>query len=106
MKQFRFRALVNIVAPSGAGRRCPNCTRELLHAWRLDAPSEGKYLPALIFADGNESLDPGSARVATITVTDDEALSYLGPGQVFTLWGSLTGRGVICRRVFTDHGPS
>jgi hypothetical protein len=42
----------------------------------------------------------------TITVTDDQAPAYFGPGQPFTLWGECAGHGVVCRRVFTDFGPS
>jgi hypothetical protein len=107
MKQFRFRALINLDPPPAAlDKRCyPSGTRELLHSGRLDAPRDGKYLRAMISADGDAPLEAGRTIVATITVTDDEALSYLGPGQTFTLWGKGRGRGVISRRVFTSQGP-
>jgi len=106
--QYRFRALVTL-DPQGADasrRRYDVGTRHLLvYAWRLDESSHGKYLPALILSDG-EQLEPGRSQIATIVVTDDEALAYLAPGQVFTLWGQAAGRGIISRRIFTDQSPS
>jgi hypothetical protein len=43
----------------------------------------------------------------TARVTDDHAGEYLGAGQLFTLWcGGEVGRGIVYRRVFTDHSPS
>lgn len=109
MKQFRFRALINLdPLPADIGQRWYSSgTRQLLlHTQRLDAPRYGKYVRAMISADGGAPLEPGKTIVATITISDDEALSYLGPGQTFTLWGRASGRGVISRRVFTAQGPS
>jgi hypothetical protein len=60
----------------------------------------------MILTDGGEVLEAGGTHVLTIAITDDEAPSYLAPGQPFTLWGRGSGRGVITRRVFTDGSPS
>lgn len=109
MKQFRFRALINLdPLPADSGqRRYPSSTRQLLlHSRRLDAPRSDKYVRAVISADGDVPLEPGKTIIATITVTDDDALFYLAAGQTFTLWGRGSGRGVISRRVFTSQGPS
>ena len=108
MTQYRFRAVLTLDAPLNSRRsNYESGTRHLLvHAWRLDEPLLGKYLPAMILSDGGEPLEPGASQVATIAVTDDEALLYLAPGQPFTLWGTGAGRGIISRRVFTDQGPS
>ena len=107
MKQFRFRALVTLdPSASCPDRRHDGPIRHLVHAQRLDNPARGKYLPATILTDDGEPLQAGRRQVATIAVADDDALSYLAPGQPFTLWGRASGRGVISRRVFTDQGPS
>ncbi|MHB1595992.1 MAG: hypothetical protein ACYCO9_19360 [Streptosporangiaceae bacterium] len=42
----------------------------------------------------------------TITLNDDDAGQYLGPGRQFTMWdGHDIGHGIISRRVFA-FGPS
>jgi hypothetical protein len=108
MRQFKFRAMITLDQPAAErpGEDRPSSTERLMvHARRLDEPAVGRYLPALITADGGQPLEPGKSQIATITVTDDEALAYLGPGQAFTLWGHSCGRGTISRRVFTDQGP-
>lgn len=108
MHQFRFRAVISLDPPPAklGEPSYQSGMHHLLHAWRLDEPVRGKYLAAMIFSDDGMPLIPGHREIATIAVTDDEALSYLAAGQTFTLWGSSTGRGVISRRVFTDQGPS
>jgi len=107
MKRFRYRALVTLDLPvNGADTRYPSGTRALtVHARRMAEPSEDKYMPATISTDDLLPFKPGDHVVVTITVTDDDAPSYLGPGQSFTLWGRSTGHGIISRRVFTDSGP-
>jgi hypothetical protein len=62
-------------------------------------------MPATISTDDLLPLQAGDHVVVTITVTDDDAPAYLGPGQSFTLWGGGTGHGIISRRVFADSGP-
>ncbi len=109
VKPFRFRALIIIDPPpdGGAGRQYASGTRSLIvHARRIDQPSRDKYFPATISQDTGLPLRPGERTVVTITVTDDDARSYFGPGQAFTLWGASGGYGVVSRRVFTDFGPS
>jgi len=107
MKRFRYRALVTLDPPvSGVGTRYPSGTRALMvHARRIAEPLVHKYMPATISTDDLLPFRPGDHVVVTITVTDDDAPSYLGPGQSFTLWGGSTGHGIISRRVFTDSGP-
>jgi hypothetical protein len=108
MKRFRYRALVTLDPPAlgEAGARYPSGTRALMvHARRIGEPSVDRYMPATICPDDQLPLRPGDQVVATITVTDDDAPSFLAPGQPFTLWGGSTGHGIISRRVFTDSGP-
>jgi len=108
MKRFRYRALVELDQPKlgPADRQYPSGTRALMvHAQRIDRPSGHKYFPATITQDNLQPLQAGDHAVVTITVTDDEAPSYLAPGQHFTIWGASTGHGIISRRVFTDSGP-
>jgi len=109
MKRFRYRALVELDQPKrGASRKqYPSGTRALMvHARRIGQPSGHKYFPATIVQDDQRPLQPGEHVVVTITVTGDDASSYLAPGQLFTIWGESTGHGIISRRVFTDSGPS
>jgi hypothetical protein len=108
MKRFRYRALVELDSlRRGATRRqYPSGTRALMvHARRIDQPFLHKYFPATITQDDQRPLRPGQHAVVTITVTDDDAPSYLATGQPFTIWGDATGHGIISRRVFTDSGP-
>jgi hypothetical protein len=108
MKRFRYRALVELDRPmrGGPGRLYPSGTRALMvHARRIGQPSGHKYFPATIAQDDQQPLQPGEHLVVTITVSDDDAPSYLAPGQPFTIWGGNTGHGIISRRVFTESGP-
>jgi hypothetical protein len=107
VKSFRFRALVTLDAPvRGGGSQYPSGTRSLMvHARRIGEPASDKYFQATIARDRGLPLRPGERTVVTITVTDDDASSFFGPGQAFTLWGASGGYGVVSRRVFTDSGP-
>jgi hypothetical protein len=108
MKRFRYRALVELDQPrqGRGGRPYPSGTRALMvHAQHIGQPPGHKYFPATIAQDDEQPLQPGQHAVVTITVTDDDAPSYLAPGQPFTIWGDSTGHGIISRRVFTDSGP-
>jgi hypothetical protein len=113
VRQFRFRALVTLDSWAPATRReqsrglDPSATHALMiHAWHAGQPSCSKSFPAGVSRDDGQPLEPGERQVVTITVTDDAAPLFLGPGRQFTIWGGGTGRGVISRRVFTDAGPS
>jgi hypothetical protein len=108
MKRFRYRALVELDRPvSGSRTRYAGGTRGLMiHARSLADPSVHKYLPATISTDDQLPFQPGDHVVVTLTVTDDDAPSYLGPGQSFTLWGESTGHGIISRALFTDPDPA
>jgi hypothetical protein len=107
MRRFRYRALVKLDPPAlrGLGRPYPSETRAVIHARSIGEPCVHRYMPATISSDDQLPLRPGDRVVATITVTDDDAPSFLGPGQPFTLWGGSTGHGIISRQVFTGSGP-
>jgi hypothetical protein len=109
VKTYRFRAIVTLDA---AARDVPalhypgGVHAVMVHACRRDAPGCDRYFPAGLCRDDERPLGPGDHAQVTITVTDDEAMSYLGPGQRFTLWtGGEVGHGIISRRAFTLSGP-
>lgn len=115
VRDFRFRALVTL-DPVGqrAGVRhppvqYPSHTRALMilaRPLRFDT-GPARLLPAEIWWDSEEPLRPGARAVVTARVADDQADAFLAAGQRFTLWaGGSVGHGTICRRVFTDYGPS
>lgn len=112
MRQFRFRARVMLDSWAPAHGRDPrgldpSATHALMiHAWHADQPSCTKSFTAAIARDDGQPLGSGERQVVTITIADDEAPLFLGPGRRFTIWGSGSGSGVISRRVFTDSGPS
>ena len=113
VRRFRFRALVMIesLAPGRLGRDSGGLDSSATHALMIHAggagrPSSSKYFPATISRDDGRPLAPGERQVVTITIADDEADLFLGPGQPFTIWGGGSGRGIVSRRVFTDSGPS
>jgi hypothetical protein len=87
----RTRALVELDRSmrAGPGRVYPSGTRALMvHARSISQPSGHKYFPATITQDDQQPLQPGEHAVVTITVTDDDAPSYLAPGQTFTIWAT------------------
>jgi len=108
---FHYRALVTL-DPQRPGRpdsaaELPSGTHNLMvHAWRDGAPPHDKYFAAEIWRDDDGPLRAGERTIVTITVTDDDAPLYLGPGRMFTFWGAGGGRGVVSRRVFSHSGPS
>ena len=109
MRKFRFRALVTLdpSARGSPGRQYPSGTHALMvHARRIDQPHCHKYFPAAICQDEERPLRPGEHLIVTITVTGDDAPSYLAAGQSFTIWGGCSGHGIISRRAFTAAGPS
>jgi hypothetical protein len=66
-----------------------------------------RCLPAELWWDSEQPLHPGDHALVTARVSDGEADAFLDAGQRFTLWsGGQVGRGTVCRRVFTDYGPS
>jgi hypothetical protein len=116
VRQFRFRALItlNPADPSPgtlrpSAREYPSHTRALVilaRPLRADGGS-ARYFPTEIWRDDETPLHPGAHVPVTARVTDDHAGEYLGAGQLFTLWcGGEVGRGIVYRRVFTDHSPS
>jgi hypothetical protein len=116
VRQFRFRALITLdpteLRPGALGspvRPYPRHTRALMIA-ALPLRADGgpaRLLPAEIWRDGEEPLRPGDRATVTARVSDDHADAFLDAGARFTLWcGGEVGHGTICRRVFTDYGPS
>jgi hypothetical protein len=66
-----------------------------------------RCLPAELWQDDDQPLRAGQHAVVTARVSDDQADAFLAAGQRFTLWsGREVGHGTICRKVFTDFGPS
>jgi hypothetical protein len=108
MKRFRYRALIELDQSTRGDpdKEYLSGTRALMvHAWRIGQPSADRYFSATMSQDDQQPLHAGDHAVVTITVLDDDAPLYLGPGQQFTIWGASTGHGIISRRVFTDSGP-
>lgn len=103
-------ALTGTADPVAAeGEEYPNHTRELV--LRVESPerpgSYGNFTAELCW-DDETPLHPGDRHVVTVTVTDDEAPKFLGPGAQFTLWNGVdVGHGTISRQMysFTEYGP-
>lgn len=116
MRQFRFRARVTLdpvesrpAAPRTRARQYQSHTRALMILARPLRSDTGaaRLLPAEIWSDNEEPLRPGDHAVVTARVADDRAEAFLDAGQHFILWaGRSVGHGTICRRVFSDYGPS
>lgn len=106
VSHFRFLAFLSLEDPAQGepGRMYPSGSHDLMvRCSRLDEPAVRKYFPASIYRDDEQPLHQGDVGVlAAVEVIDDQACSFLGPGQHITLWnGHECGRGVISRRVFT-----
>ncbi len=109
MRQLRYRALIALdpAQPRPAVREYLNHTHTLMvRACCLAMPSYARCFPAELSWDDERPLHPGDRAEVTITVTDDDAPSFFGAGQRFSLWdGADIGHGTISRRVFTEYGP-
>jgi hypothetical protein len=108
---FRYRALIKLGPPrpgrEADGSEFPSGTHKLMvHAWRPGSPPTEKYFAAEFSREENAPLVAGESEIVTITIADDEAPSYLGPGREFAIWGPCVGTGVISRRVFSTSTPS
>jgi len=106
VSHFRFLALLSLdaVAQGEPKRQYASGSHDLMiRCSRLDEPALRKYFTASIYRDDGQPLLPGDNGVlATVEVLDDQACSFLGPGQHITLWnGHECGHGVISRRVFS-----
>jgi hypothetical protein len=97
------------VAPGvDAGEEYFSHTHELmLQAESADKPGFYRsFVAELCWDDEETPLHPGDRHVVTVTLTDDEARMFFGPGRRFTLWsGAEVGHGTISRQVFSDYGP-
>jgi hypothetical protein len=134
MRQVRYRALIALdlveardtvrrpsvprprtapdAGPSGPRlasipRQYSNHTHALMvRAQCRDKPSYARCFPAEISWDDEEPLHAGDRAEVTITLTDDEACSFFGAGQRFSLWDGIdVGHGTISRQVHTEYGP-
>lgn len=92
-----------------AGEEYFNHTRQLvLRAESREKPGYFRDFAAEVCWDDELPLHPGDRHVVTVTITDDEAPAFLGPGRPFTLWnGAEVGHGTISRKTFalTEYGP-
>ena len=88
-------------------RQYSNHTHALMvRAQCLNKPSYARCFPAEISWDDEEPLHAGDRAEVTITMIDDEACSFFGAGQHFSLWNGIdVGHGTISRQVHTEYGP-
>jgi hypothetical protein len=78
----------------------------MVRAQCLNKPSYARCFPAEISWDDEEPLHAGDRAEVTITLIDDEACSFFGAGQRFSLWDGVdVGHGTISRQVHTEYGP-
>jgi hypothetical protein len=78
----------------------------MIRARCLNKPSYARCFPAEISWDDEEPLHAGDRAEVTITMIDDEACSFFGAGQRFSLWNGVdVGHGTISRQVYTEYGP-
>ena len=110
MRQVRYRALIALdaIRNQTSAREYHNHTHALMvHAQCVSRPSYTRYFPAeLSWDDDGQCLHPGDRAEVTITMVDDEAATFFGSGQRFSLWnGADIGHGTISRRVHTEYGP-
>jgi hypothetical protein len=109
LRSYRFRALVTLAAPAPevpASHYAGGPHGVMVHACPPGKPGCDRYFPAAVCRDDETPLRPGEHAVVTITLADDQAGGFFGPGQHFTVWaGGDVGHGVITRRVFTLSGP-
>jgi hypothetical protein len=116
MRQIRFRALISLDRsqehPStllhASAEAYPSHTRALMVRARSPRePSTTSIFASEICWDDDQPMHPGDSRVATVTVTGQDAPAFFEAGCRFTLWsGSDVGHGIVSRRVYTQYGPS
>ena len=109
MQTFRFRALVTLHegAPDVPAARWPIGRHTVMvHACRLGRQDCYRHFPAAVCKDDGQPLHSGERAVVTVTLADDDAAKFFGPGQNFTLWtGTDVGHGIVSRRAFVPSGP-
>jgi hypothetical protein len=93
--------------PRRYARQYSNHTHALMvRAHCMDKPSYARCFPAEISWDDEGPLHAGDRAEVTITMIDDEACSFFGAGQRFSLWDGIdVGHGTISRQVHTEYGP-
>lgn len=110
MRLYKYRAVISLDGAAGnaPAQRYPSGTHAVM-IWCSNpaASAQRRYFSAAIYRPDDQPLAPGEAGcVVTIEVADDQASTFLGPGQHVTLWdGHDIGHGVISRRVFFTTAP-
>lgn len=99
MRSLKFRALVTL---DPATERRSSAVRRLVVRAHRHGPGGVRAFNAVIVTDDQEPLRPGDTHhIVTMTVTEEEALELLRPGDRFELWSDhQLGHGVVSRRVF------
>ena len=102
MKSLKYRALVTMDPDAPPAHGLTSTTCPLVIRAHCHQPERVRTFNAMISTDDNEPLQPGdSHHVVTMTVSDEEALEFLRPGEHFELWARHeVGHGVVSRRVF------
>jgi hypothetical protein len=109
VQTYRYRALVTLDASASGVRASYDAAGTYtvtVHACPPGSPGCDHYFPAALCPDDETPLMPGEQSVVTITLTDERAGSFLGPGQHFTVRaGGHVGQGIISRRILIHSHP-
>lgn len=99
MRSLKFRALVTL---DPATDRTSSDVRRLVVRAHRHGPEGVRAFNAVVVTDDHEPLRAGDTHhVVTMTVTEEEALDLLRPGERFELWSDhQLGHGIVSRRVF------
>ena len=96
-RRYRFSALVTLDAAPAGKRYLSGATGLLVRAPSAERPTQHQIFPAVFYAVDDRPLRPGDKGVPVIiTVPDDDASTYFGSGQRFTVWDSAEiGHGTV-----------
>jgi hypothetical protein len=99
MRSLKFRALVTLDPDT---ERTSSAVRRLVVRAHRHGPEGVRAFNAVVITDDQEPLRAGDTHhVVTMTITEEEALDLLRPGDRFELWSDhQLGHGVVSRRVF------
>jgi hypothetical protein len=96
-RRYRFSALLTLDAAPAGKRYLSGATGLLVRAPSGERPTEHQIFPAVFYAEDDRPLRPGDKAVPVIiSVPDDDASTYFGSGQRFTVWdGAEIGHGTV-----------
>jgi hypothetical protein len=96
-RRYRFSALVTLDAAPAGKRYLSGATGLLVRAPSGERPMQHQVFPAVFYADDDRPLRSGDRGVPVIiSVPDDDASTYFGSGQRFTVWdGAEIGHGTV-----------